>query len=196
MKTDVIAVSSDGNGIETALEQAELVASYKKLNTKSRLQLRLLAEEVLGMMHSITGEANGKFWIEDEDNLFSIHLTVDTWLDNARRDKLIAASSSGKNEAAKGIMGKIRDLFDRAGDGGNIAFENPLIIGGEPEMYGTMTWSLYQYRTELANIRNQKESAQEAWDELEKSVVANVADEVKVSIRTNKAEMIVEKKFA
>ena len=35
----------------------------------------------------------------------------------------------------------------------------------------------------------------EAWDELEKSVVSHVADEVKVSIRSGTVEMIIYKKL-
>ena len=35
----------------------------------------------------------------------------------------------------------------------------------------------------------------EAWDELEKSIVANIADEVIVGARTNYVDIIVVKKF-
>ena len=40
------------------------------------------------------------------------------------------------------------------------------------------------------------EAARQAWDELEKSVVAHVADDVKVSIRGSVVEMTIFKKFA
>ena len=36
----------------------------------------------------------------------------------------------------------------------------------------------------------------EAWDELEKSVVSHVADDIKVSIRSGTVEMIIIKKLA
>ena len=35
----------------------------------------------------------------------------------------------------------------------------------------------------------------EAWDELEQSVVANIADEIKIGIADDSAEMIIYKKF-
>ena len=40
------------------------------------------------------------------------------------------------------------------------------------------------------------QGSQEAWDELEKSVVAHVADDVKVSIKGLTAEMTIIKKYA
>ena len=49
MVTDVIVVSTQGNRMETALEQAEKVAAYKGIAKRDELQLRLLesASELL-----------------------------------------------------------------------------------------------------------------------------------------------------
>ena len=55
MKTDIIAVSARGDRLEAALKQADKVAAYKDMPPKSALQLRLLTEEMMGMMRSITG---------------------------------------------------------------------------------------------------------------------------------------------
>ena len=77
MRTDTIIVSSRGNQMEAALKEAEKVAAYKGLSAKNALHLRLLTEEMMGMMRSITGENTGEFWIEDKDN-DSIELKVQT----------------------------------------------------------------------------------------------------------------------
>jgi len=97
MKTDIIRVSSDELQIGNALQQVDKVAAYKGLSPKGAMHLRLLAEEMMGMMHSITGERDGEFWIEDNDGEFELHLRVKTWMSMEKRDQLIAASSSGKN---------------------------------------------------------------------------------------------------
>ena len=114
MKSDVIIVNSDGKGLEDALNQAEAVAVYKGLNGKEALHLRLLAEEMLGMLRAIVGQVSGKFWIEDSKKDFQLHLQAETVIDLDKRKALLGASTSGKNSAAKGIMGKIRDIFDEA----------------------------------------------------------------------------------
>ena len=53
------------------------------------------------------------------------------------------------------------------------------------------------YRDQLRQYREMNEKDHlEDWDELEKSVVAKVADDVKVSIRGNTVEMIIIKQIA
>jgi len=200
MKTDVILVSSKGNQIDEALSQVEKVTAYKGLTGKNALHLRLLAEEMMGMMRSITGEPEGEFWIEDKDNVFQLHLRVDTRLDSGKREQLLAASSTGKNESARGLMGRLRDFFDRGMDEDVASLSSPLMLSGMYEHSSTPTmdweWTMMRYEQELSSrVRNNDTQAREAWDELEKSVVAKVADDVKVSIRGRMVEMIIEKKM-
>ena len=102
--------------MNAALEQADKVAAYKGLSMKDALHLRLLTEEMMGLMRSITGEREGIFWIEDEDGEYRLHLQVRTLLNSEEREQLLAVSSTGKNESAKGLMGRIRDFFDWGSD--------------------------------------------------------------------------------
>ena len=81
MKTDVIVVSNKGEKMEEALNQAEKFAQFKGLDRKKALHLRLLTEEMMGMMRSITGETEGEFWIEDDTETAELHLRVRTILD-------------------------------------------------------------------------------------------------------------------
>ena len=201
MKTDVITVSSKGSKMEIALSQVDKVAAYKELTGKDTLHLRLLTEEMMGMMRSITGETTGKFWIEDEDNVYQLHLQVVTPMDSEKRDQLLSASSTGKNESAKGLMGRLRDFFDRGADEDVAAFSSPLMYSGMYEHSSTPTldweWSMMKYEDSLAyRVQQSDAAAKEAWDELEKSVVAKVADDVKVAIRGRTVEMIIFKKIA
>lgn len=201
MKTDVITVSSKGGQMEAALQQVDKVSSYKGLSNKNALHLRLLAEEMMAMMRSITGEAQGKFWIEDQDNTYELHLLAATRMTSTKREQLLSASTSGKNESARGFMGKLRDFFERGADEDIAAHTSPLLMPGLYEHSSTPTldweWSMTQYEKALAyGVDKKDEKALKAWDELEKSVVAHVADDVKVSIRNQQVEMIIIKKFA
>ena len=194
MKSDVITVSSGGGHMETALQQAEKVAVYKELPEKEGLQLRLLTEEMMGLMRSIAGDTEGAFWIEDQDQVFELHLKVRTAMSEGQRDQLISVSSEGKNEAARGLMGKLREFFLPAADKPTVSVL--LFPGASPGLYSTLTWSMEDYRQQLEKGRAANQAgAQEAWDELEKSVVAHVADDVKVSIKGMNAEMTIIKKF-
>ena len=98
MKTDVITVSAKGQRMGAALEQVEKVAAYKELSQKDALHLRLLTEEMMGMMRSITGEPEGQFWIEDEDE---------------RKARCAAALADNDRETALALIKAIRIHRDR-----------------------------------------------------------------------------------
>ena len=201
MKTDVITVSSRGKQMEKALEQADKVAAYKGLSAKDALHLRLLTEEMMGMMRSITGEKEGTFWIEDQDGEYQLHLKVRAMLTSEEREQLLAVSSSGKNESAKGLMGRLRDFFDWGSDADLSAYSSPLLLPDAFEQSSSpmldWEWSMSRYERALSSQMEQGDQAvKEAWDELEKSVVSHVADDVKVAIRSGTVEMIIIKKLA
>ena len=194
MKTDVVMISSEGNNIEAALEEIDKVCAYKELSPKDAVTLRLLTEEVMAMMRAITGDVNGQFWIEDDEGVYELHLLVRTLVDDKVREQLLTASSSGKNEADRGFMGKIRSFFEPSNGAPlfSVGF-----IGGAPQMYENYTWSMDDYRDQLRQYKEmQDKDNREAWDELEKSVVARIADDVKVSIRGRNVEMTIIKKLS
>ena len=56
-------------------------------------------------------------------------------------------------------------------------------------MYG---WSMTAYKNA---VEEHREEEPDKWDELEKSITAKLADEVKVFIRGNIVEMVIEKAF-
>ena len=200
MKTDVVVVSTNGAGMEEALNQAEKIGEYKNLSSKSTLHLRLLAEELMGLMRSITGEKSGQFWVEDEDGTYMLHLLVDTRMNTVKREKLLNTSTSGKNAYAKGIMGRLRDFFDRNADQDVVAFTNPIMMSGvydnAQDILHDVEWSMVKYRDDIYSTRDENAEHAAAWDELEKSVITHVADEIKVFIHNQQAEMVVYKKLA
>lgn len=198
MRTDIIHVTSEGTGIADALAQVEAVAVYKSLPAKSMMHLRLLTEEMMGMVRALTGEREADFWIEDEDGVYQLHLKTETPVNAVMREKLLEVSTSGQNKAAKGVMGKLRDLFERAlepdGTGRDPMLASGMLAGAEPMYIGSATagiWSFSRYKSALQDGAGPKED----WDELEKSIVANVADEIEIAIKDNIVEMIIYKKF-
>ena len=194
MKSDVIAVSARYDSIAAALDLAEKVAAYRELSEKSALHLRLLTEEVMGMVRAVAGGLHGRFWIEADEDAFSLHLTAETDLDEEQRKQLISAATSGKNEATRGLMGKIRAFFEPCG--GAPALYTMDMIDTTSGAYASMVWSMRAYEQQVRQrMEEKREGAAEAWDELEKAVISKVADDVKVSIRGRSVEMIVCKRM-
>ena len=201
MVTDKITITSGGDNMEAALSQANKMAVYKELSPKNTLYLRLLAEELMGLMKSITKETTGLFWIEDSEDVYRLHLQVDALVDAEMRKQLLETSSSGKNEASRTLMGRLREFFFRDANE-VIAAKNGSVLSKGSTTGAVMPqtdweWSLALYQQTLASqVEQQEEGAMEAWDELEKSVVRHVADDVKVSIKGWKTEMVLIKKMS
>ena len=55
-------------------------------------------------------------------------------------------------------------------------------------------WSLESYKKSVEQASTGDAAAKEAWDELEKSIVASIADDVKIGVSGNTVELIIEKK--
>jgi hypothetical protein len=194
MKTDVIVISNDGNNMKAVLDQVDALAAREGLSPENALFLHLLGEETLALMRAITGEVDGEFWIENRENVYELHLKVETLIDADERKKLLSASTTGRNEATQGFRGKLRAFFQPSAD--VPVFESGFAYGA-PQMYGNYVWSMEDYREQLRQYREQNaKGSHEAWDELEKSVLSRVADDVRVSILGRTVEMTIVKEMA
>ena len=204
MKTDVVTISPRGEGMEEALRETERAAAYRGLTPKESLRLRLLSEEMMGMLRTIVGEERASFWLETEGKAFSLHLSTDAHMNADLREELLKTATSGKNAAVKGFMSRIRDIFTQLAEpaGESISptdygfsyvdvtsFDASMGVTTHGMLYG---WSMKEYRSAVAAHREQEP---EKWDELEKSITARLADEVKIFIRGNAVEMVIEKSF-
>ena len=204
MKTDVISIYSDLQGRSKAMAEAERFTEYLHLNGKNAMHLRLLAEEAIGMVHGIVQDFKGDFWLESEktDNGITARITISADVDVSDRQEemLLNVSTTGKNEEAKGIMGKIRQLLrwsiQHTEDEQEIKeswFDMGCYSAHTTGLAtGNYYWSLANYRN---SVNNDPQSDQDQRDELEKSIIAKLADEVRVGIRSGKAEVIIEKNF-
>ena len=205
MKTDVIEITANGTGFTRVLEETERAAAYRGLEPKQALRLRLLAEEMTGMLKTLVGDERFRYWIESEGRVFSLHLETQTIVTRALREALLKASSSGKNAAAKGFMGRLREILTTMSESyvpaavaemgygysyvDVIDFDESMDMSPNAMLYG---WSLRAYKDAVAE---NKEKEPEKWDELEKSITAKLADDVKIFIRRNNVEMVIEKTF-
>ncbi len=204
MTTDKIAVYSDGGGAEKAMKEAERVAAFHGMNEEDAMFLRLLAEEMMGLVRAITGSFEGDFWIESDDTDYRLCLRADTCMDKEKKKEMIALSSRRKNESTVGIMEMIRHMME----GHMIRQEDEKDDPMDPFYLGTvgmreadalsgidMEWSLLQYRCKVEESRTRNEEMEEAWDQLEKSIVANVADDVRVGVRGDIVELTIRRHF-
>lgn len=198
MKSNICTIQKGGLGLETILNEVEKVAAYNGLQKKEALRLRLLAEELTGMLPELVRDFDGSFWMQNDENKYELHveLLVDS-LSKERKQALIAVSATRKNASASGFMQKIRDIA-----------ENMLLYSEQPDtdhfytpeyMYDyapndchySYAWSLDHYITQQQRSLDTEDDKE--WDQLEKSIVAKLADDVIVGVRGRKVEIIIKK---
>ena len=184
MKTELISITPAGTGKDKALELTEKTAAFCGLDHKSALRLRLLSEELIELMRNFTGELKGNFWLEAKDSTVEIHLKTEIPMDLQTRKELLSVSTSGKNAAAKGFMGKIRDMI------------STVTLPEDPETKAMTEQALGLMSTYVASIEKAEAvQVEAAKDELEKSIVANLADDVTVHIVNSDVEIAIYKSF-
>ena len=207
MKSNICNLNKDLTCLEAVLAEVEKVTKYNSLEDKKALRLRLLAEELCGMLPGLVENFSGEFWAENDGDDYELHVELkadDMNID--LRDELISVSKSGKNAAAKGIMGKIRAVAETmllaASDpnlqtlpsgefydyhGYNMGF-GYIAPGMEAELGCIYTWSLFNYKTAV-------EDKEDEYAELERSIVAKLADDIIVGVRGKNVEIVVKKSF-
>ena len=196
MKTEKISINNRELGMTVALGMTEKLGAEQGLERKQILHLRLLAEELFSMLRSLTGEVDAEYWLEYEGKRFDIHMKSDVKLTDELRQQFLSASTSGENAAAKGVMGKLRVMIAEAlvTRPSVPAFSLGLVSAASPTAQvagaNAYQWSMEKYKAEV-----KKQEDAESWDELEKSIVANIADEVSVRIIGANVEIIVTKAF-
>ena len=207
MTTEKIKISNNGSGMNEALELTEHVADLMKLERKKRFHLRLLAEEMLSMVRAITENFTAEFWIEEKNFNCKLCLKAKSELDYQKRRELVSVSTEGKNSAALGIMEKIREIIEAGLYSMEESFALQSEYGTGMFNYGTLgvvdtamseaiySWSMQKYKSEVKSERSENPVALEAWDELEKSIIANIADDVTVGVRKDSIELTVQKNF-
>ena len=166
--------------MKEALNRVEGLANVNQLSERDSLRLRLLAEETFGLVRGMTGDFQAVFWAEDENGMFTLDLEAEVNKDKA--DDLKSMATVPEVFKEKGVMGKIRGIFRNAMVSGKLAAAAKGTKGD--------SWSLKSYMADT----KEEEGNQEAYDELEKSVVAKLADDVTVSVNEGRVRMVVYKK--
>ncbi|MBR6523758.1 MAG: hypothetical protein IKT39_04025 [Clostridia bacterium] len=207
MKSNICELNKDLSCLEAVLAEVEKVTTYNGLEDKKALRLRLLAEELCGMLPGLVENFSGDFWAENDGDNYELHVELKAEdMTFELRDELISVSKSGKNAAAKGVMGKIRavaetmllaafdptvsiptgEYYDYHGYNMGFGYIDPTIAARTGYIY---SWSLYSYKAAV------EENEEDAYAELERSIVAKLADDIIVGVRGNNVEIVVKKSF-
>ena len=198
MRSNICKIDNGIKDLAEILTESEKVAVYNDLTHKQTLQLRLMCEEIDGMLPNIVDNFEGELWIDFENGECRINIALrfeEFTLE--KKDGLVGISKNKKNAAAVGITGKIRSAIE------NVLWdEDPMRVMDRTvdayyasdvhdRMDYSYLWSLDEYRNTV-----KFDDKSEAWDELEKSVIASVADDIIVGVRGKRASIVIVKRFS
>ena len=206
MVSDKFMLNSDAAHMAAARYATEDFASKAKLDKRDTLRLELLVEETLGMAKTMLDEFYGQIWFVADGKACEIHFEATADMNADKKDELLSVSSSGKNASTKGFMAKLGEVITgtlRSASRTMDAYgqetmhygivHTPTVLSANSDM---MTiWTLQTFRNGLDQARGANGAAEEAWDELEKSVVGKIADDVVVGVKGDRIDMIIKKRF-
>ena len=204
-KTKEVYISSKDEKYEEILSVVDEFIATLDFDKKKAIRMRLLAEETIGMVHAMTGDFKALFWLEYEDGEYRVRLSAKVQMDRQKKDGLLSVSTSGKNASVKGFMSKVADVIENGvlnyselmkidlQNGGYIDYTlmGYGIPGAMPVAHAPIVWSLSTYKKGLGEANVEEEPVKEAWDELEKSIVASIASDVIVGIKKDNVDMTI-----
>ena len=198
MVTGKVSVDNGNACRESVLGLADSFCESVGIGEKDKLRLILLAEEMLSMTATISGDFSAEFWLDGDSAGYRLHLSAKMKMTVQKREELLKTSTSGKNSAYTGMMDRIKEemeiywlsLEENAEDSTGVDYGVETLLGFSDRDYSTPEdWKLSEFKGDMARRNDSERIA--AWDELEKSIVANIADEVTVGIRNNQVELII-----
>ena len=203
--SDKFMVNSDAGRMAAARYATENFAWQTKLSKRDTLRLDLLVEETLGMAKAMLEEFYGQIWFVADGKACEIHLEATADMNADKKEELLSVSSTGKNTATKGFMSRLGEIMSGMLHGvGNTMdaygketmkygiVHTPSVLSANTDM---MTiWTLQTYRSDLNQARDD-EGVAEACDELEKSIVAKLADDVLVGVKGDRIDLVIKKQF-
>ena len=198
MRSNICRIEKGTRDLDAILMESARVAEYNGLSHKQTLQLRLLCEEIDGMLPNIIDDFEGELWIDFEDGVCKVNVSIQMpQLSIEKKEEMISIAKNRKNAEVIGIVGKIRNAIEDF----FLDKERMEILALPTRTFGLATgysegvdyaylWGLEEYRSLV-----KREAQAEAWDELEKSVIASAADDVIVGVKGKCAEIVIIKKF-
>lgn len=192
MRTDKLWVNGSIRRNDEVNEILHDFAAAAKIAGKDFQHMTLLTEETLEMANNLVKNFDGEIWLRTTSSGYEIILEAD-----------VRANDSSRPEAASGFMAKIAEMLNCSYMFENVAEMPENLADALPDYmsYGSRetgsapvwagNWALSAYRS---NLRASGSAVN--LDELEKSIVANIADEVTIGIHGRRIRLVISKNLS
>jgi len=172
-----------------AIKEAENYCASLNIDKKSQNGIRLIAEELLGIVSSILETTDGTFWLEIVDGKIRVNVKAKSVLSFSTKAVLNSISSDEKNADYVGMSGLIRRVFDTM----MFAFDSnsnisSLDLNSQSNLIGTFSVNEFDANSMEWSMEKAKdlillEEKADEWDHLEYSVLKVLAENIIVGYR-------------
>lgn len=188
-KSKTITFDGSEKAVNAAIQEAERYSGSENLGKAMKLRIRLLSEELISMMRGLPNMKNGQFHIRRDGSDYEICFEADAKINKETRNSLVGVSSSNLNEAYTGIGGMVTQAIDSMmlmsindKNGVSKASMNAMeeSIGKADDDY---KWSYNIYKEKEMQSQLEDDNSVNP-EELGKSVLTKMSDDIRISVRT------------
>lgn len=195
MKSKTCKLSSFNDDIprNIILTEVEAFCDEGNIGEKDRLHLRLISEEIMDVLPKLLSFCDGELWLERTGDMVEVHAAIYADRpDKEYRERLQALTGHHEKEGAAGVLDKIRNEAAKGLE---------KILLREKDFRESEYWSLLGYKEEADDGDDLLPTGNEGKDsdrmtQIERSVIANIADDVIVKIRGHLVDIIAKKRVA
>ena len=209
VETKQIYIAADEKIINEAYSKVDDCVAELDLSNKDALHMKLIFEETIGMIREMTGDFSALIWAQKYKNQCALKFVGITKMDADKKYDILSMSTSGNNALVHGLMGKIKDIVETgllnyegvmklqqeyngaAINYGGAGLYSDLSLSTMPGALTGFMWSMNDYKNTLDEEKANNTGAKEAWDELEKSIVASLAKDIIVGVKKNRVEITI-----
>ena len=168
-RSETVHMAPGENKVADALEVCRRFAQMQHMDMRTSMQLELLTEESVDLFERLLSHAQRDFWVEGTAKLYRIHLRSPVRLNGAEEYKrLVELSSRGKNDAVKTISARIAEAM----------------LLGSQKFVSKKRGGKESFEWKLSNNEITEE-------EIGRSIVAKVANDVRINVSPDSVELIV-----
>lgn len=193
-KTEKLWVNSSICRIHDADELVKEFSAVNNIGDKDRLRMSLLAEETMCMAMNSLKNFEGELWLEKTENGYALYLEADVRETEGTADCVLSYPEGFMSKIAEMLNCSyvFEDISDMPNDLKKM-LPDYLSYGMKQDSIShiwTGAWSLSAYRSSLKEHCGE-EGIDRILDELEKSIVASLADDVTVGIIEKKIRLTI-----
>ena len=169
-RSDTVHMEPGENRLQEAVATARSFAERQHMDKHAATQIELLMEESVDFVQRVAKQTKRDFWVEGTSKSYRIHIRFAAKVGSEEYKKLLEVSSTGRNEAANSFTVRIWEAV-------LVGLKNPVTKDKNSK-------ARYEWQLSDASV---------SAEEIGKSILAAVASDIRVSVTSERVEVIVTK---